>query len=238
MRRLLGDLRYGLHRGGTGADHRHPLAGEVHALVRPGPGVVALAGEGVDAGELRGVRRRQAADRGDQEPRRQRATVGQLDVPAVAAGVVGRGRHLRVELDVPAQVHLVGDEFQVAQDLGLGGVALRPVPLVEDLPRHAVGEHVVDALAVTARPGVPVPVPGAADPAALLEHPHRQPELAQRVQHVEAGETRPHDDRVEFRRPVFRRRLRCRGRLVLARHRSAFPAGAISRWRLAAGPAA
>ena len=221
MRRLLGDLRDGLDGRGPRADHRDPLAGEVDALVRPRAGVVALAGEGVDARELRGVRRGQTAHRGDQEAGRGGAAVRQPDVPAIAFRGVDGGDYPRVELDVPAQVHLVGDEFQVAEDLRLGGVALRPVPLAEDLLGHAVAEHVVDALAVAAGARVAIPVPGAAYAAALFVHPDGQPLPAQRMQHVQAGEARAHHDRVEFRRLSFR--LRCHGCLVFA-HRSAFPA--------------
>ena len=46
-------------------------------------------------------------------------------------------------------------------------------------------------------PGVAVPVPGAADAVALLEHAHPQPLTAQPVQHVEAREARTDHHGVE-----------------------------------------
>ena len=62
-----------------------------------------------------------------------------------------RRRHPAPELDVPAQVELVGDVVQVAQGLRLGGEVLLPVPFVEQLlgERVAVGP----ALRVEAAPG-------------------------------------------------------------------------------------
>src|SRR3546814_14679906 len=62
--------------------------------------------------------------------------------------------------EAAAQVEAVGDELEVAQDLGLLGVARRPVPLVE----QDLGERVavVEALRVAPGSGIAVPVPRAA----------------------------------------------------------------------------
>ena len=92
----------------------------------------------------------------------------------------------RAEPDVAAQVEAVGDVLEVAQDLGLGGVALRPRPLLLELVRPRVG--VGHALDVAARAGVAVPEPRPADAGRLIEHEHREPELAQPVQQVEPGD--------------------------------------------------
>ena len=51
--RLLGDQRDGLDGRRTGADHGHPLAGEVDALMGPKAGQVGLAPEAVSAGNVR-----------------------------------------------------------------------------------------------------------------------------------------------------------------------------------------
>ena len=43
------------------------------------------------------------------------------------------GGDATAELDVAAQVELVGDVVEIAQGLGLAGKVLRPVPLVQQL---------------------------------------------------------------------------------------------------------
>jgi hypothetical protein len=199
VRRLLGDLRDRLHPGGAGADHRDPLAAEVHRLVRPRPGVVALARVVGEPRERWQVRGRDAADRRDEVARRGGAPVVGGDLPAVVRLVVHGPGDGRAELDVAAQVHLVGDEVEVVEDLRLAREALAPRPLVEDLRREVVAEHVVDALAVAAGARVAVPVPGAPHAVAALEHLHRHVELPQVMQHGEAAEARPHHDGVEIR---------------------------------------
>ena len=109
-----------------------------------------------------------------------------------------RRDHAGVERDVAAQVEFVGDPVQVAQDLGLGGVLLGPVPLLLQF----VGERVavVDALDVTACAGIPVVVPGAAELGRGLEHPHRET--------LGCAICAGHTDR-RTRRPRPRRRRRC-----------------------------
>ena len=92
--------------------------------------------EARDVGHVGG---RQAADGGDQErartasrrPRsRTRQQLGRL--------VVARAGDARVEADVALQVEPVGDVVEVAQDLGLLGIALRPVPLLLQLLREGI----------------------------------------------------------------------------------------------------
>src|SRR6185437_1023046 len=65
---------------------------------------------------------------------------------------------------------------------------------VQQLLREGVAVGI--AFTIEARPRVAVPVPGAAHPGAGLEHPHPQPELAQTVELVEAGDARADDDGV------------------------------------------
>ena len=101
---------------------------------------------------------------------------------------------IRVQLDVAAQVEAVGDVVRVAQDLGLAGVALGPLPFLLQLVGERIG--ILHALDVAARARIAVPVPGAADARAALVHARRHAEPAQPMQHVEAGETGADDDRV------------------------------------------
>ena len=190
----LGDLGDRLDRGRAGADHRDALAREAHRPMRPRAGMVGLAAKALDARDGRHGRRRQGSDRGDQEPRPRAPAVVALDLPLVGGLVIGDRLYPAIELDVAAQVELVGDEVAVAQRLRLRREVLAPLPLAQDL----VGEGVAvgPALGIEPRPGVAVPVPGAAHAVAGLEHPHAQAEPAQPVELVHAGDPGADDDDV------------------------------------------
>jgi hypothetical protein len=130
---LPGQLRDQLDPRRTGPDDADALAGEVDVLLRPPGGVVPVAGEVLEAREVRAVDERQAPGGGDQEPGRGRPSVIGGDDPARARLVVaGRGDR-GVELDVTAQVEAVGDMVEVPQQLRLGRIALGPVPLLLEL---------------------------------------------------------------------------------------------------------
>ena len=195
MARRLGDLLDGLHARGAGADHRHALAFEAHRpSMRPARGVAGLALEALDALDLGHGRRRQRADGGDQEAAGMPAAVLQRDVPAPRLLTPVRGTHAAPELDVAAQVELVGDMVEVFQRLRLRREMLGPVPLVQQLLGEGVAVGI--ALRIEARAGIAVPVPGAADAGAGLEHAHLHAELAQQMKLVEAGDAGPDDDGV------------------------------------------
>ena len=197
--RLLGDDRDRLDAGRSGADHGYALTGEVDGFLGPVRGVVDLAGEGRQAPEVGCHRIGQRTGRHQREPRREYPPVVGGDGPPRPRLVEHRRDDAGVERDVAAQVELVGDPIQIAQDLGLGGVLLRPVPLLLELLGKRVA--VVDALDVTACPRIPVVVPGAADFGSGLEHPHREPLTAQLVQGIQPGEPRAHDHRVQSSQP-------------------------------------
>ena len=156
--------------------------------------MVGLAAEALDARDGRHGRRRQRADRGDQEPGPSPPAVLALDLPLARGLVVGGGLDPAIELDVTAEVELVGHEVAVAEGLRLRREVLAPLPLAQDL----VGEGVAvrPALGVEPRPGVAVPVPRAADVVAGLEHPHAQAQLAQPMELVHPGEPGADDDDV------------------------------------------
>ena len=101
----------------------------------------------------------------------------------------------RLEPDVAAEVVPIGDVLEVAQDLGLGGVLLRPLPLAFEFGVERV--LVVEALDVAARARVAVPVPGATDVIGGLERHRRHAEPAQPVQQIEAGHAGADDDHVD-----------------------------------------
>ena len=98
------------------------------------------------------------------------AAVG-LDPPGPTARRSGP-RYPGAEADVAAQAEPVGDVAGVPEDLGLRRVALGPAVVLLKLGGER--ERVVDALHVDAGAGVAVPVPGAADVVAGLEHDDAQ----------------------------------------------------------------
>src|ERR1051325_10790288 len=179
-----------------GADDADALAGEINPFLRPAMGMAGLPLEGVDAGNVWHGGRRKNADRSDQKPRSVATAVFQRDFPAAAVFmVVGRG-DAAVELDVTAQIQLVGDKVQIALSLGLGSEVLAPIPFVEQLLRKGIA--VSPAFGIETRARIAVPVPGPADIAAGLEGTHAQSELPPPVELVEAGDARTDYDRVEI----------------------------------------
>ena len=197
VRGRLGDHRRRLDACGPGAHHAHSLAGKVHALVWPLPGVVPLAGELIEARNVRNVRRRQATHRSDQELRDVVVPGFGGHVPAIAGLVVPGGNDAGVEVDVALQVEFVGHEVQVAQDLRLLRIALGPFPLLQQLVGEI--ERVGMALRIAARARITVPVPGTPDAIAGLHHLHRKPQpITQAQQLIHAGKPGADHQRVEF----------------------------------------
>lgn len=193
VRGVLGDHRDGLHAGGAGADHADPPALEVHGLVWPASGVMALAGERVEARDVGRVGGGgEQTQPGDEEPGDDGVTGAGLHPPRAVRVVVPRGLDAGAEADVTQQVEALGDVLEVGEDLRLARVLAAPLPLLQQLFGEGVPVHV--ALGVAARSRVPVEVPGAADPVRRLDHYGPQAEhVTHPVQHVETGETGPHD---------------------------------------------
>jgi hypothetical protein len=93
-----------------------------------------------------------------------------------------RGGDAALQLDVAAQIELVGDVVQVTLGLGLAGEMLLPVPLVEQFLR----ERVAIGPAFRIKPGawVAVPVPSAANAGASFKYPHPETEFPQSMELV------------------------------------------------------
>ena len=133
---LRGNDRNGLNSGRSGADDPNPLAGEVDALVRPFAGMVPLALKGLETLDVRHLRGRETADRGNQERGGDTFAGIRFYIPPIGLLVKHGGGNPRVELDVPAQVQLVRYKIQIAQDLRLFRIATRPLPFLLDLFRE------------------------------------------------------------------------------------------------------
>ena len=196
----LGQLGDGLHARRAVADDADAAALELDALLGPEAALHDLAGEGVEAGPVGAVGRRQPAGRHHAEAGAQLLAGLGVDDPGVGGLVEGHGGDAGLEADVAAQVVAVGDVVEVALDLGLGGEVLAPLPLLLEL--RVEPERVLEARDVAARAGVAVPVPGAAHARRPLEHHHAEAALAQHLQGVEAGHAGPHDDDVRVERDV------------------------------------
>src|SRR5262249_62167047 len=157
---------------------------EADRFLRPVMGVERGALETVDPRNVRQRRRRQHADRGNQEAGRVAPTVFEGDDPTARALAVMRGGGAALELDVATQIELVGDVVQVTLGLGLAGEMLFPVPLVEQF----LGERVAvsPAFGIEPRTRVSVPVPSAANPGAGFKYAYREAEFPQSVELVKA----------------------------------------------------
>ena len=168
MRGSFGDHRRRLDAGRAGADQPNALAAEIDAFVRPLPGVDPASLEGVEAGNVRDIGRRQAADRGDQELRREYVARLSGHAPDIRQRIVMGGGHAGIEADVALQVEALSNVVEISQDFRRAGIAFRPFPL----PHQFLGERIAVGMAfrIAARTGIAVPVPGAADSVGHVQH--------------------------------------------------------------------
>ena len=116
--------------------------------------------------------------------------------PAIGRFVKDSGGNARLELDAVAQAEPIGGVVQVGEDLGLGGVALGPLPFAREVILEAV--LVLQAFDIAAGAGVAIPVPGAANTIAGFDYAGAHAELAQAVEHVQPCEARADDDGIEL----------------------------------------
>ena len=171
--RRLGQVGDALHRGGAGADDAHPLVGQLReAAVGPAAGVVVVppagvegvAREGLDARDARQLRPVQRTVAHEQEPGPHVVAAVGADHPAVAVGVPVDGAHLGGQARVVVEAEVIGDALAVLEDLRRLGVLLGG-----DVAGLLEQREVDVGLDVALRAGVAVPVPGAAEVAALLD---------------------------------------------------------------------
>ncbi len=194
MFRLFGNDRDRLNGRRPSADNANPFAGKIHPFMRPFAGVINLALEAVSAFEVWCIGRRQAARRHDAIGGGHCVAIFRGHGPAVC-GLIKHGRfYPRVELNVLAHVKAVGDMVEIFQNDGLRRIAFRPLPFL--LQGFIELERIFHAFHITARAGITVPVPGAANARAGLQHSHRKPLFAQPVEHGQAAKACTHDNGV------------------------------------------
>src|SRR5215813_5612241 len=86
--------------------------------------------------------------------------------------------------------------FEIAEDFRLLGIALGPLPFLQQL--FVPGETIDVGLRVATRARVAVPIPGTADRFAGFINPYLQPQfVAQSLEHIHARETCPDHDSVK-----------------------------------------
>ena len=95
-----------LNAGRPGPDDGHPLAREGHGMVRPPARVVGFAGKRLHARDVGHGRRRERADRCDQELRACPTAILENDLPGIPGFVVRCAGDPAIELNVPPQVDL------------------------------------------------------------------------------------------------------------------------------------
>ncbi len=189
------DHRRGLDAGRAGADQSHPLAGEIHAFMRPAPGMVPLPGEAVPPGYVGDISGGNTANGGDEETGDEAFAALSGHGPEIAGRIERGALDAGIELDVLPQTETVGDMIEIAADFLMAGIALAPLPFL--LQFLGEGIRIGKTLRIAARARVAVPVPSAAHAAPGLQHPDLEAELvAQFMQLVEAGEAGADDDRV------------------------------------------
>jgi hypothetical protein len=193
---LLCDLRNRLDRGRTGANDSDPLGGEVDTVMRPLAGVVALALECLQALERRHVGGGKRADGSNDKAGGDNVALFGADCPKFVDVVEDGLDDAFAKLNVGLEVEAFSAVIEIAQNLVLLGIALGPVPLLRQVLVERIAVDLTVGIATCA--WIAIPVPGAADPVAGLEHCHVEVELvAQRMQHVHAGKPGTDDDSIE-----------------------------------------
>ena len=151
-----------LDRARAGADHRDPLAGEVHVVVPTGA-VEGRPVKGPHTRHLRVMRFDQPAAAADDDVRRELAPAGR-QAPQHGRVVPDPRLEVGVEVEVGADPEVGGDPLQVGADLGLPAEDVRPVRVRREGEGVQVARHVAGAA------GVGVVAPGAPDGGRPLEH--------------------------------------------------------------------
>ena len=167
------EVRHALHRGGARADDADALVGEpVEAAVGVAAGVVVVpaarvervALERLDAGDARQLRPVQRPVRHHDEPRAHRVAAVGRDDPATVGVVPAQLGDLGLEAGVAIEVEVLADRPAVGEDLRRLGVLL-----LRDVADLLEQRQVDVRLDVARRARVAVPVPRAAEVAALLD---------------------------------------------------------------------
>ena len=183
-----------LHTGRPRANHRHALAREAHGFMWPAIGMEGLASKAFNARDARQRISGKRAKGGDQEAAVMLSARIQRHCPALRGFIEMRAHDAAIELDMAAQIEPVCHVLQIAQCFGLRGEMLAPAPFLQQLIGKGIAVGV--AFRIKPRAGVAIPIPGAAQIAAGLEHLDAIAKLPQAIELVKARNAGADDDHI------------------------------------------
>src|ERR1700722_17216879 len=202
--RALEDSEVSRHAGGflshlnaacPGSHYPDPLAGDVKALLRPERGVMALACEIAQAGQLRrvGLRTQTSAEYEIAGPR-DRAIAG-TDSPTIARRIKLSFVHAPVEANIPTKVEFLVHVVEIRADFLPRRIEFAELPVS---PQVVARKLVHRAGRIDASPRITVPVPDAAGSISGFEQLNGHAHAAQTVKEVESGKSRTYQDDIEI----------------------------------------
>lgn len=207
------DLLSDLDATGTGTNLRHPLALEVHPMLRPHSGVVHVASKIAQARDRGRVPSCSKANAGDEPSTVDFRAIGAVHQPLVLVLVKLGSIDMPVIFDMLLNIPLLLDVFEVASQLRPAGIALGEG---EVLPEVLVEKLIDWSIAVDACARVAVPVlsalaqalqdlrwqfayPDAATCATLLVNRDTEAQLAQSIEESKRGKAGSYKENVHIR---------------------------------------
>src|ERR1700724_1726784 len=121
-------------------------------------------------------------------------TAVRLNRPSFLALVVHDTLDACVELDIALQIKFVRDKMQIPLDFRLPREMLAPIPSIDQVLAEGILIGIAFGIETGAR--VPIPVPGAAEISAGLEHSRRETQLAEFMESIKAGNSGADYDRI------------------------------------------
>ena len=153
--------------------------------------------ESVDAFDVGRVDRRQKPQTGDQMPGRYGFALVGGNAPQAGCLVELGGFQIGVKLIAATQVKPICHMVQISQDLGLGDIAMGPVPFLQQV--FVKGIAVDIAFGIRQRAGIAVPVPSAAYIRRIVDGAHVQALLVTQFMHrIKPAKTGPDNNGVKI----------------------------------------
>lgn len=193
--RLFRDLGSNLQAGAAGADQTDGHSGKIHAFHWPlgrmdYPALVVF-----NAGNIGHAGRGERAGREDDMARGRARSVRQRHGPRMRVVVPNRALDARVELDITAQVELVGDEFRICENFRLRRKPFGPSPLPTQFVRPRI--LILEALHVTTQARIAVVPPCPADLGRGIHDAYVKSQVPQAMQQVHPGKSGADDQDIE-----------------------------------------
>src|SRR6516165_2693578 len=219
MLRVLREIGNALHRGRAGADYRNLLVaklGEIPGriaasiVVVPAAGMEGVAFVSVDSRDTWKLGPIERPVRHHDEPRAHRIVAIGCDNPSALVFVPADFLDLSLEAHVAIEIEFLCDSARVLEDLRRVGVLF-----LGDITGLFEQRQIDVRLDIALRARIAIPVPGAAEVAALLDHADTlNARLAQSGARHQAAEAAADDDHLDFVVQRFAREPRLDVRIV------------------------